>query len=263
MWMKSRRTVFTAAAVLSVVLAACGDPTQSEEYQALLAERDAAQAGAQLAEERADLAESELASLTTSVEEFLTASLGVAGFPTGEAACLMDELGIENFIAAALAGVSADPAATMQSMNPAVLGEITAAGLACGSTGFLGEEPTGSSVFDLKVGDCFNDDPAGGTVVNTVATVDCGDPHDNEVYFVFDMTDAAFPGSDASIDAGSERCIAEFEGFVGISYIESDLDVFPITPTAESWDQGDREVLCALYALDLSKLTGSMEGAAH
>lgn len=117
------------------------------------------------------------------------------------------------------------------------------------------------SVFDLAVGDCFDDDPDAGDAVSSVATVDCGKPHDNEIYFEYSMTDAAFPGREATTQSAAERCIAEFEGFVGLSYPESDLDIFPITPTLESWGEGDRVVFCALYALDLSKLTGSMRGA--
>ena len=117
------------------------------------------------------------------------------------------------------------------------------------------------SVFDLAVGDCFDDDPDAGDAVSSVATVDCGEPHDNEIYFEYSMTDAAFPGREATTQSAAERCIAEFEGFVGLSYQESDLDIFPITPTQESWGDGDRVVFCALYALDLSKLTGSMRGA--
>ena len=31
------------------------------------------------------------------------------------------------------------------------------------------------------VGDCFNDDPANAEVVQTVTTVDCAEPHDNEM----------------------------------------------------------------------------------
>jgi hypothetical protein len=58
-------------------------------------------------------------------------------------------------------------------------------------------------------------------------------------------------------------CVAEFEAYVGLSYPESALEVFPITPTQGSWDNGDREIICALYNLDLSKLTGSMQGAAR
>lgn len=121
----------------------------------------------------------------------------------------------------------------------------------------------GTSVFDLGVGDCFNDDPTGGDAVSEVPTVDCATPHDNEIYFEFSMTDAAFPGREATTQSAAERCIEEFEGFVGLSYAQSNLDIFPITPTAESWEQGDRVVYCVLYALDLSKLTGSMRGAAR
>jgi hypothetical protein len=129
---------------------------------------------------------------------------------------------------------------------------LSAVAVACGDD---------TSVFNLAVGDCFNDDPAGTEVVSNVATVNCSEPHDNEIYFEFSMTDAAFPGRDATVQSSGERCLAEFQGFVGRPYDQSDLEIFPITPTAESWAQGDRVVYCALYALDLSKLTGSMEGA--
>ena len=119
------------------------------------------------------------------------------------------------------------------------------------------------SVFNLKVGDCFNDDPASADVVTSVATVDCAEPHDNEIFFEFSMTDASFPGREATVAAGGQRCVTEFEAFVGLSYEQSDLDLFPITPTTESCAEGDRVVYCALYALDLSKLTGSMRGSAR
>ena len=119
-----------------------------------------------------------------------------------------------------------------------------------------------TSVFDLGVGDCFNDqDDLTQTEVSEVATVDCSTPHDNEIYFEFSMTDAVFPGNDAALESSSFRCLDEFEAFVGSDYIDSDLDLFPITPTATSWAEGDRVVYCALYALDLSKLEGSMRGS--
>jgi len=118
-----------------------------------------------------------------------------------------------------------------------------------------------TSVFNLEVGDCFNDDPAASDVVSDVATVDCAEPHDNEIYFQFSMTESAFPGREATIQAAGNRCLDEFDAFVGKSYETSDLEIFPITPTAESWEQGDRIVYCAIYALDLSKLTGTMRGA--
>lgn len=126
---------------------------------------------------------------------------------------------------------------------------------ACGGDG---------NVFDLEVGTCFDDTDTEATEVSDVPVVDCSEPHDNEVFAVFDYTASdTFPGSSAMNDAAQESCVAEFEAYVGLSYQESDLNVFPITPTQGSWDDGDREIVCALYNLDLSKLTGSMEGAAR
>ena len=118
-----------------------------------------------------------------------------------------------------------------------------------------------ASVFALQVGDCFDDDPSFAETVTEVAAVPCTQPHDNEIYYEYSMTNAAYPGDDAALDAGAFRCLDEFDGFVGIDYLDSELDLFPITPTAESWAEGDRVVYCALYALDLRKLAGSMQGS--
>ena len=118
----------------------------------------------------------------------------------------------------------------------------------------------GTSVFDLGVGDCFND-PEDLTQVEleSVETVDCSEPHDNEIYYEYSMADAAFPGMNAAMESAFSRCVDEFEAFVGTPYLESSLDVFPITPTEQSWADGDRVVYCALYAMDLSRLRGSMQ----
>ncbi len=127
------------------------------------------------------------------------------------------------------------------------------------STGAI-VEVGNASVFALRVGDCFDDDPSFAATVAEVATVPCSQPHDNEIYYEYSMGNAAFPGDDAALEAGAVRCLDEFHAFVGLDYLDSELDLFPITPSTESWAEGDRVVYCALYALDLSKLTGSMQG---
>lgn len=119
------------------------------------------------------------------------------------------------------------------------------------------------SVFDLREGDCF-DDPdfdADETVtqVETVRVVPCAEPHDNEIYFAFELPDGDYPGAVAVDDEADERCFQAFEAFVQVDYFESSLEFFTVTPTPASWtDLDDRTVYCALYALDLSKLEGSM-----
>ena len=119
-------------------------------------------------------------------------------------------------------------------------------------------------VEDLKPGDCFDDETANGEIleeVQTVPMVDCNDPHDNEVYANLDAVDGDFPGNEALLEEGLTRCLPLFESYVGSPYDTSRLDIFPITPVAEGWADGDRNITCVLYDLDLNKLTGSMKSS--
>ncbi len=117
------------------------------------------------------------------------------------------------------------------------------------------------SVADVSPGDCFDDPSAYGELIEDIETlpvVDCDEPHDNEAYAVFDVEDGAFPGNDALYEEGLDGCLPLFEGYVGSSYETSRLEIFPITPVAEVWAGGDRRIICALFDVDLAKLTGSM-----
>jgi hypothetical protein len=121
----------------------------------------------------------------------------------------------------------------------------------------------GTSVFDLEVGDCFDDPQGSGSgpaIVEDVETVDCAQPHDNEVFFLYDLEgDGGYPGLEAVRADGNERCADEFEGYVGAPVDETDLYAEALLyPNATSWDAGDREIVCALYHGQLEELTGSM-----
>jgi hypothetical protein len=119
------------------------------------------------------------------------------------------------------------------------------------------------SVFSLPVGTCFDDQADG--EISSVPEVDCSQPHDNEVFALIEYTETDnYPGADQMSALSEDLCIARFGDYVGLDYQSSALAVFPIFPTEESWNQDDdREIICALYNADLSKLTGSMEGAAR
>lgn len=124
-----------------------------------------------------------------------------------------------------------------------------------------GERSGDVSVFDLRVGDCFDGPEDFSTSVETVRAVPCAEAHDNEIYHAFDVPDGPYPG-EADLDASADQeCVGAFESFVGRDYLESVLEFFPITPTSSSWAAGDRTVSCALHARDLSKLTGTMRGS--
>jgi hypothetical protein len=93
--------------------------------------------------------------------------------------------------------------------------------------------------------------------------VPCTEPHDNEVYATFDVDYESFPGDDVMAEHAFDECLARFEGFVGTVYEESTLDITTLYPSSQSWSrQGDREVICAVYDMNLDKLTGSVEDSA-
>lgn len=113
----------------------------------------------------------------------------------------------------------------------------------------------------LQVGDCFNDPDESASEVTSLEAVPCDEPHDNEVFHVFDLEGDEFPGGDEVRRLGAEGCEAEFEGYVGAPLAESGLAIVPVTPTEGSWnDTDDRTILCAAYNADGSPLTGSIEG---
>ena len=118
--------------------------------------------------------------------------------------------------------------------------------------------------FDIRVGDCFNDTSAslsGADEVASVPAVPCADNHDNEVYAVFNISGDSYPGEDAVDSMAFDGCLDRFAPFVGRAYETSALDFFAMYPTRESWNQlGDREIVCAVYDLNLAQLEGSVKG---
>lgn len=129
------------------------------------------------------------------------------------------------------------------------------------------QEPGGEVwVNDLEVGDCW-DDPEGGygDYVETVAQVPCSEPHDNEVYYVFDLPDGPYPGDVEMAAAANQGCQEAFDSFVGIPYEESSLDFIWFAPFGEmEWEKyGDREVQCSVFDMTTDQLTGSAQDLAR
>ncbi len=114
----------------------------------------------------------------------------------------------------------------------------------------------GANAFELETGQCFNE-PDSEEVLN-VAIVDCSEPHDLEVYQTADLPDQIFDPAVVDSDA-FEICLAAFDGFVGTPYADSELDIYYLIPSEESWSEGDREVVCAVYDLSGNQLTGTAE----
>ncbi|MGI9201983.1 MAG: septum formation family protein [Woeseiaceae bacterium] len=116
--------------------------------------------------------------------------------------------------------------------------------------------------FQLRVGDCFNDGSSMGEEVSDLPGVPCDEPHDYETYAVFDVALQDYPSDDEMSELAYESCLERFDGFVGLDYEDSILDIVTLYPTTESWQQNDREVVCALYDINEEKLVGSTQGRA-
>lgn len=114
-------------------------------------------------------------------------------------------------------------------------------------------------VFTLNVGDCLGDVPL--DQISSVTELSCDNPHIYEIYHAFDISGDVYPGDDEVVAEAQEVCLDRFEGFVGIDYTASELEISYLYPTSDSWSLGDdREVLCMVLNLDGSSRSGSAEG---
>ncbi|MCU0274963.1 MAG: septum formation family protein [Acidimicrobiales bacterium] len=154
-------------------------------------------------------------------------------------------------------------------VGAAACGDDDEAGTADGSGDVTVETagPTGNnqSVMALEVGQCVDDFGSGtGSEVTEVPTVDCAQPHTYEVYATFDLEGDEYPGLDQVETLAGEGCYERFEAYVGLAYESSALDINYLYPLEDEWNQAvDREVVCFLFNLDGSPLTGSAEGSAR
>ena len=123
---------------------------------------------------------------------------------------------------------------------------------------------------DLQVGDCYNEPDAASDTTNddgkrqvgSVEVVDCEVPHQHEVYNNYKITLSTFPDSSTMQSQIHTACYSSFEDYVGKSYNESQYEASTLTPTENSWAQGDRTITCTLVTKDNSLITGSLKGAA-
>ncbi len=75
------------------------------------------------------------------------------------------------------------------------------------------------------------------------------------------MPSDTYPGDTAVQEWTINRCRETFDPYVGTAYANSLLDFGAFFPTQTTWEQGDTEVMCFLWNLNLEKLTASMQGS--
>lgn len=118
---------------------------------------------------------------------------------------------------------------------------------------------------DLANSDCFDtiDDP----IVDDLAVwkLPCESPHAYEVYDVIDAAAASqddeYPGVERMQNWAEEACFSRFEAFVGVRWTISELDIATWWPSEDSWNQGDRTVLCTVMDHTRQPLEGTQRGS--
>jgi hypothetical protein len=131
---------------------------------------------------------------------------------------------------------------------------------ACGGDDGGGSDGLTAEPFHLglETGQCFDrpSDPD----VTSVPSVPCRQPHDLEVIAVFTLDEGEYPGRPEVARAAGDGCQQRFADYVGTTLDSSGLLLVPYTPDRLAWEQGDRDVTCAVSRAD-GQLEGSVEGS--
>ena len=94
--------------------------------------------------------------------------------------------------------------------------------------------------------------------VNSVATTECTEAHTGEVYSVTTLKNDTMPSRDEMDELVHNTCYETFEAYVGTSPEETTLDYTAMSPTKQTWAQGDREIVCIAVRTDDEQLTASV-----
>jgi hypothetical protein len=95
--------------------------------------------------------------------------------------------------------------------------------------------------------------------------VDCSAPHQAEMYHRFTIERAPgspYPGDETIQAQADPVCELTFAAYVGLPYESSRLRFVYFYPSAETWDDGDRSVVCFLVGTEVDEVfTRSMSGS--
>ncbi|CAL9461219.1 hypothetical protein SUDANB145_02641 [Streptomyces sp. enrichment culture] len=138
---------------------------------------------------------------------------------------------------------------------------LTTGGASAFWQGFREAASGEGTAYALDAGQCF-DTPDGslGGVTYDIDEVPCSGAHDGEVFAAFDLADGPFPGDESVARTADDKCYALRTGYAMDAWaVPSNVDIYYLTPTRQSWRAGDREVTCLFGGAEEGDvLTGSL-----
>lgn len=96
------------------------------------------------------------------------------------------------------------------------------------------------------------------TNLTSVPIVPCTEPHQGEVFAVFDLPEGAYPGETQLAEQVTTRCSEELAAYAPTAAQDGSVRLFYIYPLERNWADGDRETVC--IAVSPSPTTGSIRG---
>jgi hypothetical protein len=135
-----------------------------------------------------------------------------------------------------------------------------------GSSDTTGPQTSAVNVLDVQIGQCFNPPAEVKAELSSLTALPCDQPHSQEAYALLDyvppngVTVAGYPGTDALDKFAQGACAQAFQGYDGISYLDSTLFFTYLLPSARGWEQGpDKKILCLIMTTG-APLTSSVKG---
>jgi hypothetical protein len=110
-----------------------------------------------------------------------------------------------------------------------------------------------AAVFGLRPGQCVNT----GSDALKPTVLSCARPHDAEVFAVFTLPAAPWPGTSAVRTDAGDGCASRFGGYVDPQLATAGLAQEFVYPNRDAWQAGQRSVVCEVSAVD-GRLTGSV-----
>lgn len=109
----------------------------------------------------------------------------------------------------------------------------------------VGDVTESTSATSLAVGDCLLEPDS--DEFASVSVVACGEPHDYEVFALTSLSGSTYPGDLVILEEAFAQCEPLFEPYVGRDYATSKWYIDTFVPAEDLWNDGNRDVRCALY----------------
>lgn len=112
-------------------------------------------------------------------------------------------------------------------------------------------------VQQLTTGQCLNGLEESSAIRN-LPVVPCTQPHEGEVFAVFELTDGDYPGDAEVARLAEDGCVDRLESSVPKAADDPNLEIYFLHPTRSSWRLGDQGVTCVAMS-STGKVTGSIK----